>query len=109
MTVYVLHFEPPYRHAAHYIGYTPDETAARRFGEHLRGVGSPLVKAALKAGSRVVLAHEYPAAGRDFERSLKARRDTKLWCGCCGVHRRPHPSPARITEAFRAKNVWGVA
>ncbi|MCV0428349.1 MAG: hypothetical protein K5905_23070 [Roseibium sp.] len=105
MTVYVLHFDPPYRQARHYIGYTPDASAERRVQEHLSGgyKASPLVKAALEAGSAVTLAHEFPGDGRFFERWLKDRKDTRMWCRCCGVNARPVPNSKGISEAYRLR------
>jgi hypothetical protein len=105
VTVYVLHLDPPYKHARHYIGYTPDATAERRVNEHLSCLskGNPLVRAAVEAGCEVTLAHEYPGAGRDFERWLKARRDTARWCKCCGLNEVPVPTPERMTARFLAK------
>lgn len=103
MTVYVLHFDPPYQHARHYIGYTPDPTHTRRVREHMEmgTKGSPLVRAALQAGCEVVVAAVYPGAGRDYEAWLKARRDTRRWCPTCGVFSKPEPSPERMTSRFR--------
>ncbi len=105
MTVYVLHFDPPYRHAGHYIGYTPDETAERRVREHTEclAAGSPLVKAAVAAGCKVTLAHEFLGAGRDVERWLKTRRDTAKWCSCCGQNSRAIPNAENMSSAFRNK------
>lgn len=105
MTVYVLHIDPPFKHARHYIGYTPDTSAARRVGEHLNGTyrGTPLVKAALDAGCTVRLAHEFPGASREFERWLKDRKDVRRWCRCCGVNQFPVPSPDGISDAYRQK------
>ena len=72
MTVYVLHFEPPYKHAKHY-----------------NGDGSPLVKAAKAKGREIILAHvfEGPLADRNFERRLKRRKDVCQWCPICGRSR----------------------
>lgn len=107
MTVYVLHFEPPYLHARHYVGFTPDANADRRVGEHLAAgsKGSPLVAAAVRAGCEVKLAHAFPGAGRDFEANLKARRDVRKWCPCCATAGRPLPDPSRISARFRAAKV----
>jgi hypothetical protein len=103
MTVYVLHIDPPFKHARHYIGFTPDRTAARRVAEHLNGSfrGNPLIKAALNAGCQVRLAHEFPGASREFERWLKDRKDVRRWCACCGVGARPVPSATSISEGYR--------
>ncbi|MFN3250083.1 GIY-YIG nuclease family protein [Roseibium album] len=102
MTVYVLHFDPPYQHARHYIGYTPDASAARRVKEHqdCTAKGSPLVRAAIESGCKVVLAHEFPGASRAFERWLKTRRDTSRWCQCCGLETRKLPDPNTMPAAF---------
>jgi predicted GIY-YIG superfamily endonuclease len=82
--VYVLHFDPPFQHAAHYIGFTEHEDVATRLGEHVSGRGSPLVKAAVRAGSRVEIAHVFVNGTRTFDRSLKNRADVCRWCRCCG-------------------------
>ena len=62
-TVYVLHFDPPYRHAAHYVGWTAGDVEVR-VGTHLRGAGSPLVRAAVAAGSRSSWPGAVRGAGR---------------------------------------------
>ena len=93
MTVYVLHFDPPYKHASHYIGFTTSEDGRGRVFEHLRKQGSPLVKAALLAGSSITVAHVFQGdtADRNFERQLKNRKDVANWCPCCGRGTRPIP------------------
>lgn len=85
MTVYLLHFFPPLHHAKHYIGFTTDEDALRRSLEHKKGLqrGSPLIRAALKAGCTVKLARVWPGADRTFERSLKNRKNASKFCPCC--------------------------
>lgn len=119
MTVYLLHFDPPFRHARHYIGFTPEDTAVRRIVEHLRGVGTPLVREAIKAGSQILVPHIWTGAPREFERWLKARRDTACWCPCCLARRspgdggrpvKPLPGPERMSARFLAdKPVYPVA
>lgn len=85
MTVYLLHITPRYKHARHYIGFTIDDDALRRVGEHERGTkkGSPLVRAALDAGHTVKLAAVWPGADRNFERKLKNRKNAGKFCPCC--------------------------
>jgi hypothetical protein len=58
----VLHIDPPFKHARHYIGFTPDPTADRRVSEHLNGLfkGTPLIKAALDAGHTVAWRISFP-------------------------------------------------
>lgn len=102
MTVYLLHFEPAFRHARHYIGFTPDDSAVRRITEHLRGIGTPLVRAAIAAGSEILVPKIWPGAPREFERWLKYRRDTARWCPCCDIRTRPLPAPDHMTAKFLA-------
>lgn len=98
MAVYVLHIEPPYKHAKHYIGFTTRSFEAR-IADHLSGRGSPLVKAAIDAGCSVTLAHKWSCGTRGFERHLKNRKEAPRWCKCCGGRKRK-PTFA----AFRRKH-----
>lgn len=102
MAVYVLHLDPPYVHAAHYIGWTPANGARRRVREHREGKGSGLIRAAVAAGCEIRLAHVFNKGGRDFERNLKKRRDVRRWCPLCAVLSRPLPHPGRMSARFRA-------
>ena len=68
-TVYVLHLEPAYRHARHYVGWTAGDVDAR-VAMHLQGAGSPLLRAAVRAGVDVQLVATYPGS-RHLERRLK--------------------------------------
>jgi hypothetical protein len=83
-TVYVLHFEPAYRHACHYVGWTAGEVTAR-VAMHVQGCGSPLIRAAIAAGVDVELVATYPGS-RGLERRLKRWHKTSQFCPAC--HRR---------------------
>lgn len=80
-TVYLLHFTPAYRHARHYLGWALDVEA--RLEQHRRGAGSPLVAAAVAAGSTVEVARTWPDVDRHFERHLKNRREAPRLCPLC--------------------------
>jgi hypothetical protein len=90
-TIYVLHFEPAYaapigetgrvKTAGHYIGSTAGNVA-ERVALHEAGRGSPLVRAAIAAGSRVILAATLPG-GRNEERRLKASHHRERWRPLC--------------------------
>ena len=76
--VYLLHFEPSFKHAGRYVGWTHvadgEEALAavrRRYAQHMSGQGSPLVKAARDAGCAVVIARVWCDVDRHFERSIK--------------------------------------
>lgn len=88
-TVYVLHIEPPYRHAGHYIGWTADADASRRFVDHLYGRGSPLIKAAVEAGRIVTIELEIQA-GRFVERKMHNRHGSRV-CPRCLLARALQP------------------
>lgn len=80
-TVYVLHLEPAYRHAGHYIGWTA-EGVHERLATHLRGAGSPLIRAAVAAGSNVTVAATFDGT-RALERRLKRWHKTRQICPTC--------------------------
>lgn len=96
--LYLLHFHPRYRHAGHYLGYTEDIVA--RFKLHLRGRGSPLVKAALQAGCRVVLVRLWNADG-NAEQELKRHGSRARFCPLCNsdAHRRGTIYRSKIVHA----------
>lgn len=90
-TIYVLHFDPPYtarigdtgrtKTAGHYVGSCAGDVL-ERVSQHLAGRGSPLVRAALAAGSRVRLVATMPG-GRADERRLKRTHHRERWCPVC--------------------------
>ena len=80
-TVYVLHFDPAYKHARHYVGWTEGDVV-ERMAVPLRGRGSPLVRAAVEAGVEVQLAATYEGT-RYLERRLKSWHNTGRFCAIC--------------------------
>jgi hypothetical protein len=85
-TVYVLHFEPGYKHARHYVGWTEDDDVTARVEVHLQGRESPLIRAAVAAGVEVQLAATYPGT-RYLERRLKRWHKTGQFCAICRQQR----------------------
>jgi predicted GIY-YIG superfamily endonuclease len=79
-TVYVLHFEPAYRHARHYIGWALDVDA--RLELHRRGRGPPLIAAVIDAGVELTLAATF-SGSRHLERRLKRWPKTAQLCPVC--------------------------
>lgn len=88
--VYLLHFEPRYKHAGHYLGYADD--VSQRVYEHEMGQsGARLTMAASASGSTLHLVRVWPGEDRTFERSLKGRGVTgkahrgslKRYCPVC--------------------------
>jgi predicted GIY-YIG superfamily endonuclease len=78
--LYLLHFDPKYRHAGHYLGYTQD--LPKRFALHLQGKGSPLVKAAIRHGSRITLVRIWAGDG-NAERDIKRQHSSVRLCPAC--------------------------
>jgi hypothetical protein len=58
-TVYVLHFEPAYQHARHYIGWTA-EAVDVRLQTHLEGRGSPLIRSSAQPSRRASTSSSSP-------------------------------------------------
>jgi hypothetical protein len=100
-TLYLLHFDPPYavpvdggrwiKTAGHYLGSTGGDVD-ERVALHLRGQGSPLVRAAVDAGCAVELV-AIGAGGRKEEREIKRHRHLPRWCPRCSTT--PKPLSAR--------------
>jgi predicted GIY-YIG superfamily endonuclease len=84
-TVYVLHLDPPYKHAGHYVGWTATDVQGR-LATHLAGRGSPLIRAAVAAGAQVELADTMPGS-RALERRLKRWHKTSQFCPVCRARR----------------------
>jgi hypothetical protein len=81
-TVYLLHFEPRYKHAGHYLGSTKQTGSHDRILEHLNGHGSPLIRAAIAAGCTVELVRTWKG-GRELERKLKDQHHGPRLCPRC--------------------------
>jgi predicted GIY-YIG superfamily endonuclease len=81
-TVYLLHFDRPYGHARHYLGWTADLPS--RLAEHAAGRGARLLEVVSQAGIGWQLARTW-TGGRARERQLKRQGGASRCCPCCGV------------------------
>jgi hypothetical protein len=61
-TVYLLHFDRPYAHAKHYIGFTDDLT--ERLIQHQTGRGARLIEVIIGAGNGFTLARTWLVISR---------------------------------------------
>lgn len=96
-TLYLLHLEPAYtapigdtgrmKSAGHYLGSTAGSAEAR-LAEHVAGRGSPLLRAAVRAGCELELVATGPG-GRDAERELKRAHHHALHCPRCSRNPKP--------------------
>jgi predicted GIY-YIG superfamily endonuclease len=81
MAVYLLHFEPSYKHARHYTGYADD--VAPRVYAHLHGKGARLTQVATEAGCTLLLVRVWEDGDRKLERKLKQRHGSAPLCPIC--------------------------
>ena len=68
--VYLLHFEPRFKHAGHYMGFA-DDIGQRVYQHELGQTHARLTTAAQAAGVQMILARVWPGGGRGLERKLK--------------------------------------
>jgi predicted GIY-YIG superfamily endonuclease len=92
--VYLLHFDRPYRHAAHYTGWTTH--LDDRLAAHAAGRGSRLMRVIVDAGIGFTLARTWPGP-RSRERALKRQGGATRRCPICGVT----PKPATCSGGSR--------
>lgn len=81
-TIYLIHFDRPFKHARHYLGWT--ENLDRRVHEHLNtGEGSALMRAVSAAGIRWNVVKTWEGT-RDEERRLhKQKNSPRYLCPVC--------------------------
>lgn len=82
-TVYLIHFDRPYRHAQHYIGWAKD--LEKRIAQHRSGNGSKLMAAVVKKGITFEVVRTWHNVDRHFERKLKNRRCAGQLCPLCAL------------------------
>ena len=80
-TVYLLHFSRPFKHACHYLGWGKGD-ATKRIADHIAGRGSNLTRHVVAAGISLKLVATWEG-GRNFERKLKNRKNSKGLCPVC--------------------------
>lgn len=80
-SVYLLHFDPAFRHAKHYLGFSNYLNA--RIEHHRNGTGANLTKHASKAGSELIVARVWNNATRATERQLKHAGHHSRLCPIC--------------------------
>jgi predicted GIY-YIG superfamily endonuclease len=81
--VYLLHFERPYKHARHYLGWTRDLES--RLADHRAGSGANLLGVLKREGIGFRLARTWSPATRRRERQIKNQGGLSRSCPACGV------------------------
>jgi len=87
-TVYLIHFDRPFKHARHYLGWALDLDA--RLEQHRNGQGARLLNAVNLAGITWSVARVWTSVPIQFERALKLRRDATTLCPTCRQARSEH-------------------
>ncbi len=85
MAVYLIHFEQPYRHARHYLGYSHDVEA--RLRAHQAGTGARLMEVITAAGIPWHVAKVWPTGTPELERALKLWHSGVRLCPTCKQER----------------------
>lgn len=94
--LFLLHFDPPYRHAGHYLGYAK---GTGRVATYARAVAAgkvtqfphPLVEAAYAQGSVLRIVAVFHGASRDERRRMRANGSLSRFCPVCRENGRHHP------------------
>jgi len=79
--VYLLHFNTPYFHAQHYIGWT-SLTVEQRMEHHRSGHGARLLEVVTNAGIGFNVARTWTGTRR-LERLLKNHHNARRHCPLC--------------------------
>ena len=81
--IYLLHFDRPYAHARHYLGWTNGKLGMR-LDRHAAGNGARLLAVVASAGIGWSLARTWPGT-RARERQIKRQGGLSRSCPQCGV------------------------
>lgn len=106
-TVYLIHFDEPFHHARHYLGFCEDGNLAARYERHQAGRGSKLLRAVAAAGIGFEVVRTWEGVDRNFERALKNQRNAPRLCPRCREGR--HGPAIGACGAPRARDVSGHA
>jgi predicted GIY-YIG superfamily endonuclease len=83
-TVYLIHFNTPYHHARHNLGWTED--LEERLQRHANGSGSRLMQVITQAGITWRLARTWTGS-RELERQLKRQHNSPRLCPICSAEK----------------------
>jgi len=96
-TVYLLHLDPPLKHARHYTGWTHD--LDQRMEAHRSGRGARLMEVIKEAGGTFRLVRTWPGS-RALERAIKDQKNAPQLCPECTSQ--PRPLVRRLPAAPQA-------
>lgn len=79
-TIYIIHFERPFHHARHYVGWADD--IEKRLQDHWMGRGAKILRAVRAAGIGWLVSRLMPGTRND-ERKIKNGKNTSKLCPIC--------------------------
>lgn len=106
--VYILHFSKKVHHAQHYVGFVQSkDNLYNRITKHWKGKSKvALMKKVSELKTPFVVSKIYLGVNQDFERSLKNKKKTRLFCPVCQrVHYLPSELPWFSPWEFEKINV----
>lgn len=105
-TTYLIHFEQPYKHAKHYLGWA--SVLSWRMAHHASGNGARLLAVLNAAGIGWRCVWTWPGTDRNFERRLKTQGGLSRRCPKCGVKPTAGKRPYRRFANFERKARHGL-
>jgi predicted GIY-YIG superfamily endonuclease len=97
-TVYLIHFDRPFRHAQHYTGWTAGDLDGR-LAEHAAGRGARLMAVIADAGIAWTLARTWQGT-RTRERQLKRQGGASRRCPICRAQARAADHTRASSDTF---------
>lgn len=88
--VYLIHFERPFKHARHYVGYA--DHLEERLKHHKSGNGANLMRIVTEAGIPWEVVRIWEDATRDDERKIKNTGHVPHYCPVCRKERKQWPA-----------------
>jgi predicted GIY-YIG superfamily endonuclease len=85
---YLIHFDRPYKHAKHYLGYC-NYDLEQRLEHHVTGQGARLMQVITQAGIGFTVVRTWKG-DRHFERRLKRWGSGAQFCPLCDSHAHQH-------------------
>lgn len=79
-TVYLIHFDRPYKHAAHYLGWA--KNLESRLAHHRKGTGARLLSVLNEAGIGYEVVRTWEGS-RELERKFKNYKKPLRICPVC--------------------------
>lgn len=86
-TIYLIHFDRPYKHAQHYLGWAKQLSA--RIAHHQDGTGANLLKFVRAAGIPFHMVRTWPGTRTD-ERVLHNYKNSRGLCPVCTANALRH-------------------